>query len=183
MDFTLPLYPEQNREGRQGGKGWGGGCKGDLWPSNLHFEQGHCFSPTCRMSKCLFFFFFFFSKELHGFTVSDSFLLSHSPTLPADINNPCMPGLKPPQRPHCQWELSPSATHSPMKTSRHSRNHMYTCTANQSLDSGDTPVRCFPVLYYSLTSSLWDNQIIDRMDDLSDICKLRLTCCVLLWRS
>ena len=59
MDFTLPLYPEQNREGRQGGKGWGGGCKGDLWPSNLHFEQGHCFSPTCRMSKCLFFFFFF----------------------------------------------------------------------------------------------------------------------------
>lgn len=51
---------------------------------------------------------------------------------------------------------------------------------NQSLDSGDTPVRCFLVLYYSLTSSLWDNQIIDRMDDLRDICKLRLTCCMLL---
>lgn len=53
MDFTLALYSGQNREGRLGGEGWGGELR-DLWPSNLHFEQGHCFWLTCRMSKCLF---------------------------------------------------------------------------------------------------------------------------------
>lgn len=88
MDFTLPLYPEQNREGRQGGGGVGV-QRGPL-TKLFAFWARALFQPHLPDVQVPFFFSFFFSKELHGLTVSDSFLLSHSPALPADINNPCM---------------------------------------------------------------------------------------------
>lgn len=67
MDFTLPLYSQQNRKGTQEGGGLQLGGLRDLWPTNLHFVLGLCFCFTGRMSKA------FFLKKLYGLTVSDLF--------------------------------------------------------------------------------------------------------------
>lgn len=137
MDFTLLLNSMPDREKR--------GVKGelsDLWPSDLHFEQGHCFSLTSCESL------FFPWRNSTDSLCRIFFSLVTIQQLPTDINSLCMHGLKLPRRLHCHFTREKLCT--PI---------MYTCmawllkyTVSQLIAGGTPTVYCLYCIAEKLRS-------------------------------